>query len=70
MGLVSDGGVHSHSSHVEAICEFAHKAGVKDILVHAFTDGRDTDPKSAYGFVKDLMEKISPFGAKVVSLCG
>lgn len=70
MGLVSDGGVHSHSSHVVAICEFAHKAGVKDILVHAFTDGRDTDPKSGYGFVKDLVEKISPFGAKVVSLCG
>jgi 2,3-bisphosphoglycerate-independent phosphoglycerate mutase len=70
MGLVSDGGVHSHSSHVVAICEFAHKAGVKDVFVHAFTDGRDTDPKSGNGFVKGLMEKISPFGAKVVSLCG
>src|SRR5690606_9717703 len=42
MGLLSDGGVHSMRSHIEALCQMAHRSGVKEILVHAFTDGRDT----------------------------
>ena len=46
MGLLSDGGVHSHIDHVKALCTIAHEAGVRRGFVHAFTDGRDTDPKS------------------------
>ena len=47
LGLVSDGGVHSHSSHIKAICDVCKAEGLEDVFIHAFTDGRDTDPKSA-----------------------
>jgi 2,3-bisphosphoglycerate-independent phosphoglycerate mutase len=69
MGLLSDGGVHSHIDHVQAIVRYAAKAGVQDILIHAFTDGRDTDPRSAVAFVKQL-ESGLPSVARVVSVCG
>lgn len=70
MGLVSDGGIHSHVSHLVAVCKYAYEAGVKDIFVHAFTDGRDTDPKSGLDFISKLIDDVSPYGAKVVSVCG
>ncbi len=54
MGLVSDGGVHSHMTHLKALCTLAAKAGVPRTAVHAFTDGRDTDPKSGAAFLRDL----------------
>ncbi|HYH62221.1 MAG TPA: 2,3-bisphosphoglycerate-independent phosphoglycerate mutase, partial [Solirubrobacterales bacterium] len=54
MGLVSDGGVHSGWEHIEALIELAAREGVPDLIVHAFTDGRDTLPKSSVGYVAEL----------------
>ena len=54
MGLVSDGGVHSGWEHIEALCELAAREGVPDLVVHAFTDGRDTLPESSEGYVPEL----------------
>src|ERR1041385_3909442 len=50
LGLVSDGGVHSHINHLMALCDMAKQNNVQDVFIHAFTDGRDTDPKSGIGF--------------------
>lgn len=54
LGLVSDGGVHSHTSHLKAICTICHEQGLSNVFVHAFTDGRDTDPKSGLGYIQDV----------------
>ena len=54
IGLVSDGGVHSHTTHLKAIVDLCTKEELPNVFVHAFTDGRDTDPKSGLGFVQDL----------------
>jgi 2,3-bisphosphoglycerate-independent phosphoglycerate mutase len=58
IGLVSDGGVHSHISHVKAIISLCKEKGLENVLVHAFTDGRDTDPKSGLGFLTDLQNHL------------
>ncbi|TAF33046.1 MAG: 2,3-bisphosphoglycerate-independent phosphoglycerate mutase [Cytophagales bacterium] len=58
MGLVSDGGVHSHIDHLKALCTMAVRAGLTKIFIHAFTDGRDTDPKSGLGYISDLQNFI------------
>ena len=70
MGLVSDGGIHSHSKHGIAISEYAHKYGLSEVFFHAFTDGRDTDPKSGIHFLEELEKEISRYGAKVASVSG
>ncbi|MBS1778860.1 MAG: 2,3-bisphosphoglycerate-independent phosphoglycerate mutase [Bacteroidetes bacterium] len=70
IGLVSDGGVHSHIKHLEAMCKIANDKGVQKIAVHAFTDGRDTDPKSGYSFIKELQESIAGTHAFIASVCG
>jgi 2,3-bisphosphoglycerate-independent phosphoglycerate mutase len=70
IGLVSDGGVHSHVNHVKGLCSIAHQYGLKDVYVHAFTDGRDCDPKSGLGFVKDLQESMAKSTGKVASIIG
>ncbi len=57
MGLTSDGGVHSSLEHLEAMYKMAADAGVKDIFVHCFMDGRDTDPKSGAGFIEHLTKQ-------------
>ena len=67
-GLVSDGGIHSHQNHLYKLCELANKAGIEKVFVHAFTDGRDCDPKSGKGFIKQLEQNL--FGAKIASICG
>ncbi len=54
LGLVSDGGVHSHINHLKGLITAARQLGVKKLFVHAFTDGRDCDPKSGLGFIKEL----------------
>ncbi len=54
MGLVSDGGVHSHIEHLEALLLFAKEKGLSDVVIHAFTDGRDTPPDSGIKYLKDL----------------
>jgi 2,3-bisphosphoglycerate-independent phosphoglycerate mutase len=70
IGLVSDGGIHAHESHLHHLCELADTAGLDKVFVHAFTDGRDTDPKSGKGFVENLESKISNLSAELVSLIG
>ena len=68
IGLVSDGGIHSHKNHLYKLCELAQKEGVEKVFVHAFTDGRDCDPKSGKGFIQELEQNL--FGAKIASVCG
>ena len=70
IGLLSDGGVHSHIDHVKALCTIAHEAGVHKTFVHAFTDGRDTDPKSGVHFVNELEQYNERTGAKIASIVG
>jgi len=59
MGLLSDGGVHSHHDHIHAMLEMAHRKGCKKVFLHVFTDGRDTPPNSAEDFIRPLEEKIN-----------
>jgi 2,3-bisphosphoglycerate-independent phosphoglycerate mutase len=58
LGLVSDGGVHSHITHLFALLQAAKDAGVPETYVHFFGDGRDTDPKSAAGYMQELLDKM------------
>ena len=70
MGLVSDGGVHSHIDHIKALCTMAAHAKVPNVAVHAFTDGRDTDPKSGAAFIADLAAHAHRTGAKLATIIG
>lgn len=69
IGLVSDGGVHSSLEHLKALLKLATESGVTDVVVHAFTDGRDTLPKSGAGFVAELQEAL-PAGARIGTVTG
>ena len=62
MGLLSDGGVHSHNTHLYALLELAKRRGVKNVAVHCFMDGRDTDPKSGAGYVDELCAEMKKIG--------
>jgi 2,3-bisphosphoglycerate-independent phosphoglycerate mutase len=70
IGLVSDGGVHSHINHLEEILSVSKEMNIKNVFVHAFTDGRDVDPKSGIKLIKRLNKKISVCGASLSSLIG
>jgi 2,3-bisphosphoglycerate-independent phosphoglycerate mutase len=70
LGLVSDGGVHSHITHLKSLITAANNAGVKKLFVHAFTDGRDTDPKSGLGFIKELEAHLEYNTGKMASVTG
>jgi 2,3-bisphosphoglycerate-independent phosphoglycerate mutase len=70
LGLVSDGGVHSHINHLKGLISATQDAGVKDIFIHAFTDGRDVDPKSGRRFISDLENYIKDTRAKLASVVG
>jgi 2,3-bisphosphoglycerate-independent phosphoglycerate mutase len=70
IGLVSDGGVHAHINHLMALCDAANEQGLKDVFVHAFLDGRDTDPNSGLGFIKTLNGHLKNTSAKIASLVG
>ena len=70
VGLVSDGGVHSHVNHVKAITSLCKAEGLTNVLVHAFTDGRDTDPKSGLGFLTDLQNHLDTTVGKIASIIG
>lgn len=59
IGLVSDGGVHAHTKHLRGLCEAAKNAGLQNIFVHAFLDGRDTDPRSGLNYISDLEAFLS-----------
>lgn len=70
-GLLSDGGVHSHISHLFALLDLAKKEGLEDVYVHAFLDGRDVSPDSAKGYMEDLVNKISELGVgKIATVQG
>jgi 2,3-bisphosphoglycerate-independent phosphoglycerate mutase len=70
IGLVSDGGVHSHLTHLKALCRAAHKHTVPQFFVHAFTDGRDTPPKSAVKYLSHLEEELQNTGGQLASIMG
>lgn len=69
-GLCSHGGVHSSLNHLYEFLAEAKKMGLEDVYVHCFMDGRDCDPRSGYGFVKELEEKMSETAGKVATVCG
>jgi 2,3-bisphosphoglycerate-independent phosphoglycerate mutase len=70
MGLVSDGGVHASQEHLHKLCDLAEAAGLKNVFIHAFTDGRDTDPHSGAGFIEKLEAHIRPLSARIASVVG
>jgi 2,3-bisphosphoglycerate-independent phosphoglycerate mutase len=70
LGLVSDGGVHSHYDHMIALANAAKEAGATDIFVHAFTDGRDASPTGGREYLKICGEKLRSSGAKIVTVIG
>jgi 2,3-bisphosphoglycerate-independent phosphoglycerate mutase len=70
IGLVSDGGVHSHINHLKAIVDVCKHEGLDKVFIHAFTDGRDTDPKSGLGFIKDLQSHLNKTVGKIASVNG
>jgi len=70
IGLVSDGGVHSHIRHIKGLCDAANSYNLDKVFIHAFLDGRDTDPKSGLGFIGDLQEYISNTPVKIASAIG
>ncbi len=70
IGLVSNGGVHAHTNHLEGLLSIAHNAGLTDVFVHAFTDGRDTDPKSGLGFLTDLQAAMQKTTGQIASITG
>ncbi|MEO6685429.1 MAG: 2,3-bisphosphoglycerate-independent phosphoglycerate mutase [Dyadobacter sp.] len=70
IGLVSDGGVHSHIDHVKGLCKIAANKGLSNVFIHAFTDGRDTDPKSGLGFLTELQETMAATTGQIASVTG
>jgi 2,3-bisphosphoglycerate-independent phosphoglycerate mutase len=70
IGLLSDGGVHSHIDHLKGLVSIAHNNGVKNLYIHAFTDGRDTDPKGGYAYLKDLLQHLGKTTGKLASVIG
>jgi 2,3-bisphosphoglycerate-independent phosphoglycerate mutase len=70
IGLVSDGGVHSHINHLMAICDITQDVGLQNVFIHAFMDGRDTDPKSGLGYLRQIMQHIDSQYVKLASVVG
>ncbi|AMQ00162.1 Phosphoglyceromutase [Pedobacter cryoconitis] len=70
IGLVSDGGVHAHINHLKGLCDAANDQGLKDVFIHGFLDGRDTDPNSGLGFIKELDDHLKTSTGKIASLIG
>jgi 2,3-bisphosphoglycerate-independent phosphoglycerate mutase len=70
MGLLSNGGIHSHTSHLKGLCDIALKNEVKHVFVHAFTDGRDTDPKSGKKHIADFLDYTKNKNISIASIIG
>ncbi|MCK9401793.1 MAG: 2,3-bisphosphoglycerate-independent phosphoglycerate mutase [Chitinophagaceae bacterium] len=70
LGLVSEGGVHSHLTHIKAITDVCKREGLTEVYIHAFTDGRDTDPKSGLGFITDLQKHLNVSVGKIATVSG
>lgn len=70
LGLVSDGGVHSHINHLKALIDVCKAEGLNDVFIHAFTDGRDCDPKSGLGFITELQQHLNKSTGKIATVSG
>ncbi|MFK7907875.1 MAG: 2,3-bisphosphoglycerate-independent phosphoglycerate mutase [Chitinophagales bacterium] len=70
MGLVSDGGVHSHIDHIKGLCDILNNNGLEKVYIHAFTDGRDTDPNGGLNYLKDLQNHLENSTGKIASIVG
>jgi 2,3-bisphosphoglycerate-independent phosphoglycerate mutase len=70
MGLVSDGGVHSHINHLKKLCDMAKANRFRQVYIHIFTDGRDTDPKSGIRFIRELEEHLRNSSGQIASVVG
>ncbi len=70
MGLVSDGGVHSHINHLKALTTLCRQQNLENVIIHAFTDGRDTDPKSGGGYIADLHQHLQHSTGKIGTITG
>ena len=70
IGLVSDCGVHSHIDHLKGLCKIAADKGLSNVFVHAFTDGRDCDPKSGLGFLTELQQAMDQTTGQIASITG
>lgn len=70
LGLVSDGGVHSAMDHLFGLCDVAKEHNFNDLYIHAFTDGRDTDPKSGLGFIGQLEDHLKKSAGTIATVCG
>ncbi|MFZ8836131.1 MAG: 2,3-bisphosphoglycerate-independent phosphoglycerate mutase [Flavobacteriales bacterium] len=70
MGLVSQGGVHSQQAHLDALCHAASQNGIRDFVIHAFTDGRDTSPQMAAGYINELEAVLRTTGGRIASVHG
>jgi len=70
LGLVSDGGVHSHTSHLRGLIDATQEFGLQKVFVHAFTDGRDVDPKSGKSYIQDLENYVAKTTVKIASVVG
>ncbi len=70
LGLVSEGGVHSHYQHMLALARVAHDAGVKDIMLHAFTDGRDASPTGGAAIIDECERELEKLGGRLATIVG
>jgi 2,3-bisphosphoglycerate-independent phosphoglycerate mutase len=70
MGLMSDGGVHSLDKHLYSLCDMTMDYGLKNVFIHCFGDGRDTDPRSGIGYVKNLLEHLDKSNGRIASFIG
>jgi len=70
LGLVSDGGVHAHTAHLKALCDICKAAGLTKVFIHAFTDGRDTDPKSGLAYVENVEAHLKNSVGKIATISG
>ncbi|MCK6649729.1 MAG: 2,3-bisphosphoglycerate-independent phosphoglycerate mutase, partial [Bacteroidia bacterium] len=70
LGLVSEGGVHSSQEHLHYLCDMAKNNGLEKVFIHAFTDGRDTDPKSGLGYLTNLENHLKKSAGKIASVIG
>ena len=70
IGLLSDGGVHSHIGHLKGLISIAKRKGIRDLFIHAFMDGRDTDPKSGLAYLRDLTNHLEKNTGKLASIVG
>ncbi|CAG1002033.1 partial 2,3-bisphosphoglycerate-independent phosphoglycerate mutase, partial [Methanosarcinales archaeon] len=70
LGLLSDGGVHSHNTHLYALLKLAKKHGIRNIFIHAFLDGRDVPPKSALSYIADAEKRMKELGGEFATISG